>query len=70
MGLADGLYSTLKIETRLKQSEANQIRELYATGCHTQVELAERFDVSQSTISRVVRNLHYVEFSETKIRKK
>ena len=40
--------------------EANEIRALYNTGNHTQKELAERYDVRQSQISRIINNKNWV----------
>ena len=35
---------------------ANEIRELYKTGDYTQQELAEKFNISRSSISLIVNN--------------
>jgi len=39
---------------RLSSEEAEKIRRLYAETSFTQVDLAERFDTSQSIINRVI----------------
>ena len=40
--------------SRLTDDQVRQIRELYATGQHTQTELASCFGVTQSMISKIV----------------
>lgn len=42
---------------KLGPSEAEEIRHLYATGFHTQNEIAKTFGVSQKTVSYVIRGL-------------
>ena len=44
---------------KLSNSEAEDIRALYAKGL-TQMELAERYAVSQTAISRIIRNIGYI----------
>jgi len=41
--------------SKLTRGNVKKIRKLFSTGDHTQPELAEMFDVSVATISRVVR---------------
>lgn len=42
---------------KLTGKKAKQIRRLYASGDHSQSELAKRFDVSQYAVSKVVRRI-------------
>jgi DNA-binding transcriptional regulator LsrR (DeoR family) len=44
---------------KLTEDDVLEIRRLYAVGDCTQGELAERFDVAQATIHRVVRRRNW-----------
>jgi len=55
-------YTGYRLSKKLNPDDAQQIRELYATGEYTQIELARNFDVNQSTISSVVRNNSHMVF--------
>lgn len=42
--------------SKLSKAQVAEIRSLYSTGMHTQVELAQVFGVRQNQISRIIRN--------------
>ena len=42
--------------TTITMEIANEIRDLYATGKYTQKELAEKYNLHQTTISNIIRN--------------
>ena len=42
-------------QTKLTRQEVHMIRQLYATGKHTQALLGERFGIAQRTVSHIVR---------------
>lgn len=54
----EGLYSPRKGWGRgkLTQTQVQKIRELYRQDKHTQAELAEKFDISQAMVCRIVNN--------------
>lgn len=54
----EGLYRPRKGWGRgkLTQAKAQRIRELYREERHTQSELAEKFDISQAMVCRIVNN--------------
>lgn len=45
----------------LSKSDAKRIRAWYRKGVFTQAELAEKFEVNPSTISRIVRGIYHSE---------
>lgn len=50
--------------SKLVNYEAREVRKLYATGNFTQVQLAQRFNLDQSAISRIIHNQRYKEQTE------
>ena len=49
-------YKNGLIPTKITQTEANQIRQLYLTGEYIQSEIGEMFDLTQGTVGKIVRN--------------
>ena len=45
---------------KLNQTKANEIRELYRTGAYNQPQLAKKYDVSQTHLSRILLNKSWI----------
>jgi hypothetical protein len=52
--VAKGINSRYKRNTKLTEQRAEEIRKLYATGKHTQAQIAKAYDVDQTVVSNVV----------------
>lgn len=48
------------VNARLTQKQANEIRHAYSVHCLTQAELANKFGVSQTAISLIIRKKTYI----------
>ena len=57
-----GLLNRSRRQQKLSEEDVVKIRELYDTGQHKQVALAERFQVNQTVISSIVTGKSYTEY--------